>query len=173
MDQTARNVIAANLKALMTSRPKLNTFAKITKAGGPSNGTLDRIRRAKSGCSLDQLDLLGDVFNLHPWQFLVPGLAHGEEAIRPAPEGDPELFQDVRDMMDVPSLAQKFAALRSELAEVRTMAKTLNLRNASAQSGGNVSPITQDQTATEDRRRKVDRRKAFNAKLEDGGDNGL
>lgn len=40
-----RDILAANLKALMASRPGLDDFKKIVAAGGPSNGTLDRIRR--------------------------------------------------------------------------------------------------------------------------------
>jgi hypothetical protein len=72
--EKARVVLAENLKALMAARPALDAFPKIVAAGGPSNGTLDRIRRAASGCSVDQLDLLAKVFELQPWQLMTPGL---------------------------------------------------------------------------------------------------
>lgn len=74
MNETARSILAENLKALMAARPGLGTFTEIVAAGGPSNGTLDRIRRQESGCSVDQLDLLARVFGLEPWQLLVPNL---------------------------------------------------------------------------------------------------
>ena len=58
----------------MDSHASLDRFAKIVKAGGPSNGTLDRIRRMESGCSIDELDKLAKVFELESWQLLVPDL---------------------------------------------------------------------------------------------------
>lgn len=71
---TSRQVLAANLKALMASHPSLDTFTKIVEAGGPSNGTLDRMRRMTAGASIDQLDTLAKVYGLEPWQLLVPNL---------------------------------------------------------------------------------------------------
>lgn len=71
---TSRQVLATNLKALMASHPALDTFGKIVAAGGPSNGTLDRIRRMESGASIDQLDTLAKIYGLEPWQLLVPNL---------------------------------------------------------------------------------------------------
>ena len=74
MTVDSRSILAANLKALMRERLNLNTFPKIVKAGGPTNGTLDRIRRCESGASVDQIDLLAKVFEIEPWMLLVPGL---------------------------------------------------------------------------------------------------
>jgi len=71
---TSRQILATNLKALMASHPALDTFKKIVEAGGPTNGTLDRIRRMESGASIDQLDTLAKVYGLEPWQLLVPNL---------------------------------------------------------------------------------------------------
>jgi hypothetical protein len=72
--KSSRQILAANLKALMGAHLGLSTFPKIVAAGGPSNGTLDRIRRMESGASIDQLDTLAKVFGLEPWQLLVPDL---------------------------------------------------------------------------------------------------
>jgi transcriptional regulator with XRE-family HTH domain len=72
--RSSRQILAANLKALMAAHLSLNTFAKIVAAGGPTNGTLDRIRRMESGASIDQLDTLAKVYGLEPWQLLVPDL---------------------------------------------------------------------------------------------------
>ena len=52
----------------------MDTFKKIVAAGGPTNGTLDRIRRMESGASIDQLDALAKIYGLEPWQLLVPNL---------------------------------------------------------------------------------------------------
>lgn len=69
-----RDLLSKNLKALMAAHPHLNTLPKITKAGGPPNGVLDRIRRADSACRIDSLAQLARVFGLQTWQLLVPGL---------------------------------------------------------------------------------------------------
>lgn len=67
-------MLAANINALMAARPRLDTVKKVHAAGGPSTGTVDRIRRAEIGTSVDQLDQFAAVFELEPWQLLVPGL---------------------------------------------------------------------------------------------------
>lgn len=71
-----RDILAANLKTLMAARDDLARFPDITEAshGKLTNGTLDRIRRADVGVSVDRLDDLAEVFNLQPWQLLVEGL---------------------------------------------------------------------------------------------------
>jgi hypothetical protein len=74
VSQTSRHILSANLRALMASHAHLDTLKKITGAGGPSNGTLDRIRRMESGCSIDELDKLARIFELESWQLLVPDL---------------------------------------------------------------------------------------------------
>lgn len=74
MGKTSRQILSANLKALMASHAHLDSFKKIVQAGGPSNGTLDRIRRMESGCSIDELDKLARIFELESWQLLVPDL---------------------------------------------------------------------------------------------------
>jgi hypothetical protein len=74
MDYTSRQVVAANLKALMASHPALDTFPKIVAANGPSNGTLDRIRRMTASTTIDTLDVLAKVYGLEAWQLMVPNL---------------------------------------------------------------------------------------------------
>jgi hypothetical protein len=73
---STRHVVSANLKALMESRPKLDTLKKITAEsdGKLSNGKLDRIRRATHATDIDTLGELAEVFGLQPWQLLVPDL---------------------------------------------------------------------------------------------------
>jgi hypothetical protein len=103
-----RDILANNLKALMAARPHLDTFPKIVKAGGPSNGTLDRIRRKDSGCSIDQLAKLAAVFELEPWQLLTKNLEPNNAPILLGAGGDAER-----------ALWAKVNSLMNEIAELR------------------------------------------------------
>jgi hypothetical protein len=67
-----RDILAANLRALMATRSDLNTLPKITARSGVSNGTLDRIRRAVVSTRVDELEPLGKVFGLPAWEMLRP-----------------------------------------------------------------------------------------------------
>lgn len=70
-----RDILAENLKKLMEGIPELSTFPQITRAGGGSNGTLDRIRRKAIATNIDNLAPLAKAFGLEPWQLLVETLA--------------------------------------------------------------------------------------------------
>jgi transcriptional regulator with XRE-family HTH domain len=67
-----RDILANNLRALMASRPDLDTLPKITARGGVTNGTLDRIRRAVVSTRVDELERLGKAFGVEPWELLRP-----------------------------------------------------------------------------------------------------
>jgi transcriptional regulator with XRE-family HTH domain len=75
-----RDILAANLRALMAGRPDLDTLPKITARCGVSNGTLDRIRRAVVSTRVDELERLGRAFGVEPWELLRP---HGHAALSP------------------------------------------------------------------------------------------
>lgn len=122
-----RDVLAKNLKALMASTPSLATFKQIVDAGGPSNGTLDRIRRKTHATSVDTLEQIADVFGVEPWQLLRPSIE--------------------------PSASPKYAAARKALAKLNEIELT-SLFAAVQQPGlddHNVEeriPITRKRTAT-------------------------
>ena len=109
MAYPARHWLSENLKALMAARPTLGTFAKITAAGGPTNGTLDRIRRQTAGVSVDQTDLLAAVFGLETWQLLVPNLQPNNPPIVLGAGGETERY-----------LWAKIEALGAQNAELRS-----------------------------------------------------
>jgi transcriptional regulator with XRE-family HTH domain len=67
-----RDILAANLRALMAARPDLDTLPKITARSGVSNGTLDRIRRAAVATRVDELARLAAAFGVEPWELLRP-----------------------------------------------------------------------------------------------------
>ena len=69
-----RDILAANVKALMDHHEDLGTLKKLVARTGIPNGTLDRIRRALVGCSIDHLGALADAFDLQPWHLLLPNL---------------------------------------------------------------------------------------------------
>lgn len=78
-----REILAENLRTLMAATPHLSRLPKIVEAsnGALSNGTLDRIRRAESATSVDNLEALADLFGLEAWQLLVPDLRAEETGI--------------------------------------------------------------------------------------------
>lgn len=75
-----RDILAANLKLLMAQHPELDTLPKLTAASGVSNGTLDRIRRARVSTRVDELGKLGQAFGLEPWRLLRPMLPAARHA---------------------------------------------------------------------------------------------
>jgi transcriptional regulator with XRE-family HTH domain len=75
-----RDILAANLRALMAARPDLDTLPKITARSGVTNGTLDRIRRAVVSTRVDELEKLGKAFGVEPWELLRP---HGHAKLSP------------------------------------------------------------------------------------------
>jgi len=92
-----RDILAENLKALMEAHADLNTLPKITAAGGPPNGVLDRMRRAESACRIDSLAQVARVFGLQSWQMLVPGL---DPKAPPQLEMSAERAREMRDHLD-------------------------------------------------------------------------
>ncbi|HMO44730.1 MAG TPA: hypothetical protein PKB14_01720 [Rubrivivax sp.] len=67
-----RDILAANLRALMAAHPDLDTLPKITARSGVTNGTLDRIRRAVVSTRVDELEKLGSAFGIEAWELLRP-----------------------------------------------------------------------------------------------------
>ena len=67
-----RDILAANLIALMQQRADLDRLPKLTRATGISNGTLDRWRRAAVSAGVDELQPLADAFGVPVWELLVP-----------------------------------------------------------------------------------------------------
>lgn len=90
-----RDILAENLKTLMAAKGML--FPEITAAssGKLTNGTLDRIRRAKVAVTLDKLGDLAEAFKLEPWQLLVEGL-NPEELPRLAGQ---KLLSEIRELV--------------------------------------------------------------------------
>lgn len=80
MHMRPRDILAANLRALMASRPDLNTLPKLTARSGVSNGTLDRIRRAAVSTRIDELERLAKAFGVESWELV---REHGPNSLSP------------------------------------------------------------------------------------------
>ncbi len=69
------DILAKNIRVLMQSKPeKWGTLEKLVKANGGTNGTLGRMRAGVVDCKLSSLADLARVFEMKPWQLLVPNL---------------------------------------------------------------------------------------------------
>lgn len=109
MPSRARDLLAANVNALMAARPGLGSNQAVTKAGGPTNGSIDRIRRATHACRIDELDKLAAVFGVEPRSLLEVDADNGpplsREARRLARDydaiSDPALQGAVRAMLEL------------------------------------------------------------------------
>lgn len=66
-------ILAANLERLMNHYPGLSSEAKVAKAGGTSQRTVNRARNGLQ-VKLESLQGLSKAFGLSPWQMLVPNL---------------------------------------------------------------------------------------------------
>jgi hypothetical protein len=92
-----RDIVSANLKALMAAHEDRNTLKKITAKGGPPNGVLDRMRRADAACRIDSVAQVARVFGLEAWQMLVPNL---DPAAPPQLEMTADKAREMRTHLD-------------------------------------------------------------------------
>ncbi|HEY8356509.1 MAG TPA: hypothetical protein VIL30_03520 [Ramlibacter sp.] len=131
-----REVLAENLKTLMSASARLRTIPEIVQAcnSAISNGTLDRIRRADASTGIDTLEPLAALFGLDAWQMLVPGLR-----AEVGPDGLPVVFglpgwpfemvdqaryQQLREPAKVYAQAKMMAAIEErEAAPLRSSAR--------------------------------------------------
>lgn len=67
-------VISTNLKALRAAHPNYDSDAKIGKKAGMDQKTVWRIIAMTNEPTTEQISKLAAVFDLEPWQLLVPSL---------------------------------------------------------------------------------------------------
>lgn len=70
----ARNILAANIKALRAHNPDLKGQRALAKKASIGEGSVWRATKGEVGVTLDTLEALAAVFGLAPWQLLVPHL---------------------------------------------------------------------------------------------------
>lgn len=94
-----RDVVSANLKALMDSTPDLNTQMKIAEKtkGRVSQRTVGRILDRSVSVTVDHIAELAAIFHLQPWQLLLPGLDPKNPQIVPAiTAAEKELYDSIK-----------------------------------------------------------------------------
>ncbi len=67
-----RDILAANINALIDSHPTFGSPPVLVEASGIPNGTLGRIRTAQVATTVDKLEGLATAFKVEPWELLVP-----------------------------------------------------------------------------------------------------
>jgi transcriptional regulator with XRE-family HTH domain len=67
-----RDILAANLNALIASDDRYKSPKALVKASGVSNGTIGRIRLAQVATTMDQLEGLASALGVEPWELLAP-----------------------------------------------------------------------------------------------------
>jgi hypothetical protein len=151
-----KTVLAANLKALMTKRPDLDTLTKITAAtdGALSNGKLDRVRRAAVATDIDTVERLAQVFGVSPSELLeegaarVPLSAASTTTLEDAMRVIAASVSKVSDEDTRVALARMFSLLVNEPARAATTSQSIALLlSGAAQSA--VPPETRSPKAAD------------------------
>jgi transcriptional regulator with XRE-family HTH domain len=93
--QQPEKILAANIKMLMEKHVSLNSEAKVAKAGGLSQRTVNRARNGLQ-VRLESLSGLSRAFGLAPWQLLVPGLDPSNPPILSLTPEEKALYERLR-----------------------------------------------------------------------------
>lgn len=126
---TPRQILSANLKTLMSSRPALGTIKKVALASGStlSNGKVGRIYKASHTTDIDTLQHLATVFGLQPWQLLVEGLKADSLPILI----DQSVIDGLRQAVSHPTApAQGFFEQAEQAGSRKTLGKSPKKKNA-------------------------------------------
>jgi hypothetical protein len=96
---STRDILAANLAALMARHPLHNSgpaLERATKALGQPVGksTIDRATRSETPLNLDFLEVIAKCFGLDAWQLLVPNLNPAQPPVLRAVNPSEQQFYD-------------------------------------------------------------------------------
>lgn len=70
----SRDVLSANLMALMEATRALDTQQKVADAAGVGQTTISRMSRGDGSTRIASIEAVASAFGLESWQLLVPGL---------------------------------------------------------------------------------------------------
>ncbi|WP_431509775.1 hypothetical protein [Variovorax sp. DAIF25] len=108
---SARALLAANLAALMEGNPRFRTSTLIESATSKRIGhsTVDRIRAKSTNATIDNVELLGELFGLQAWQMLHPH--RGEESSQPPSPSVTQALQIITEQLSkMNDEARRFAS---------------------------------------------------------------
>lgn len=103
-DLGAREVLAANLRALMAASDRYGSTLAVERRTAElgckvGKSTVGRMTLAETPVNLDYLDVLAQVFGLDAWQMLVPGLSPvNPPVLRSIGETEEQLYRKMRDI---------------------------------------------------------------------------
>ncbi len=83
MELEPRHILAKNVRALMQTRPHLNTIVKLTKASGVSKGVVERMTKAEANTGVDHLAGVARAFGLPTWALLSENLDPAQDTATP------------------------------------------------------------------------------------------
>jgi hypothetical protein len=108
---SARDVLGANLKALMEASTEYKSTLALEKATlhkgcKVGKSTIDRAIRGETTLNLDYIEVIAKVFGLDPWQLLTPGLQpNNAPVIRSIGEAEDQMYLKLK------GLAKEIASL--------------------------------------------------------------
>lgn len=108
----ARQVLAANLAALMSTRKGLASLNDVEneamRKGHPiGRSTVDRAKKGKTAINLDNLEAIARAFDLEAWQLLVP-------SFNPT---NPPVLRSIGEVED--GMYKRIAELAKEIADLQ------------------------------------------------------
>lgn len=97
MPNRARDIVAANLKALMDHQPDNPVGqAQLKRMSGVDQRYIGRILAAESSITVDTLEKIAKAFDLQAWQLLVPGLDPGNPPVNHITDAERRLYERLR-----------------------------------------------------------------------------
>lgn len=105
-DMGTRQILAANLRALMDASPHWRstlTVEKATALRGAKVGksTIDRALKSETALTLDNVEALAKLFGLDAWQLLVPAMRpDNPPLLRSVGEAEDKLYKNLGRLVD-------------------------------------------------------------------------
>lgn len=110
---SARTILAANLRKLMDNSSTVNTLIALERATElqgckVGKSTIDRAAKGETPLNLDALEAIAAVYGLSAWQLLVPGVV----------QNNPPTLKTIGETEE--KLYQRLGQLAKEIAELPT-----------------------------------------------------
>lgn len=116
----ARDVLGANLTALMLATPALGSQGLLNKKSGVPTSTIGRIRRAEVAATVDNVEELARAFKLSAADLLDPLLPKRLKLTVPSSGEDPARAYELAEQVRLgPWTAQQLTLIETTLAALR------------------------------------------------------
>lgn len=100
-----KRVLWENVAGLMRKRWQGENLTRLARESGCGPGTATRLKECQTSVGVDVLEKIAGVFDLEPWQLLVPGLDPAQPpTLQPFSDEERALYE--RLVADVNRLAQ-------------------------------------------------------------------